>query len=183
VLHSFACPDIGHSIAHHFGEGAAVWGQTLTPSIAHLLQAHNELTIDYARVGPGIVFSADKGSVMLPYVLDTASFRLHAETSAFRHAAGHPSATVEAAIAFDVGAGCTLKIWGRVAMEASARDWKPASMTNESTHTVPVIFALAFWEISKGADARMAQIIRESAEKDRKIRELESRVALAMCSQ
>lgn len=34
MLHSVVCPSRGHAIVNHFGEGAAVWGQVITPSIA-----------------------------------------------------------------------------------------------------------------------------------------------------
>ncbi|WP_192886489.1 hypothetical protein [Agrobacterium sp. LAD9] len=46
-----------------------------------------------------------------------------------------------------------------------------------------LIIAAALWEISRTADARMEHMIRQVSEKDRKIRELELKVALSMCSQ
>lgn len=184
MLQTIACPNVGHSIVHHFGEGAAVWGQAITPSIAHLVQAHRELAIDYSRVRPGIVFEIDKGIATLPHVIDASTFRLHAEASAFRHAAGRPGAVVEAVITCDVGAECTLKLWGRVMTEDPAQGWELSRhVDREDAATIPVIFAVSFWEVSRATDARIEQMIRESAEKDRKIRELESKVALSMSSQ
>ncbi|MBY5865354.1 hypothetical protein [Rhizobium leguminosarum] len=180
MLQSITCPNIGHDIVHHFGEGAAVWGQTITPSIAHLVQAQRELAIDYSRIRPGIVFETVSSVAMLPHVIDGSTFRAHVESTAFRRTVVRREAAVEAFIRCDAGAECTLKLWGRVASQRSdhllATDDKDAA-------TVPVIFTVAFWEISRAPDTRMEQMIREASEKDRKIRELEGKAALSMCSQ
>jgi hypothetical protein len=181
MQHSIVCPNIGHSIVHHFGEGATVWGQAITPSIAHLVQAHRELSINYSRIRPGIVFESVSSVAKLPHILDTSAFRIHAEASFFRQSAGRPAAAIEAVIHCDVGGECTLKLWGRVTAEDSATQDQPAR--NDRGGTLPVIFTVTFWEISRDADPRMQNMINQSAEKDRKIKELEAKVALAMCSQ
>ncbi|MGO8550108.1 hypothetical protein ACC732_36535, partial [Rhizobium ruizarguesonis] len=69
------------------GEGAAVWGQAITPSIAHLVQVHRELSIDYAQIRPGIVFETVPSIAMLPHVIDTSTFRIHVDAAVFRHTA------------------------------------------------------------------------------------------------
>ena len=181
MQHSIVCPNIGHSIVHHFGERAAVWGQAITPSIAHVVQANQELSIDYSRIRPGIVFESVSSIAKLPHVLDTSTFRIHAEASFFRQAAGRPAAVMDAVIQCDLGGDCTLKLWGRVAVEDPASNDQLSR--NDRGATLPVIFTLAFWEISRAADTRMQNMLKESAEKDLKIRELEAEVALAMCSQ
>jgi hypothetical protein len=181
MQHSIVCPNIGHSIVHHFGDGAAVWGRAITPSIAHLVQAHRELSINYSRIRPGIVFESVSSVAKLPHVLDSSTFRIHAEASFFRQTAGRPAAVIEAVIHCDVGGECTLKLWGRVTADGPAPQDQPAR--NDRGCTLPVIFTVTFWEISRDADPRMQDMINQSAEKDRKIRELEAIVALAMCSQ
>jgi len=181
MLHSVVCPSMGHSIIHHFGEGAAVWGQMITPSIAHLIQSHRELPIDFSRVRPGIVFEVETGAAMLPHVIDASTLRLHVGTAAFRHAAGRADATVEAVARIDVGGDCTLKVWGRATAEEPSR--QKQSRTRDLTSTTPIIFNVTFWEISRANDARFDQLLCESAEKDREIQQLRAKVALAMCSQ
>lgn len=184
MLQTVVCPNIGHSIVHCFDEGAAVWGQTITPSIAHLVQSHREVAIDYSRVRPGIVFEINRGVVMLPHVTGSSSFRFHAEATAFRHAVGRPAGTVDAVIHCDAGADCALKLWGRVTAEDLAQQWRTSARTDRNiVATIPVVFAVTFWEISRALDTRIDQLMRESAERDRRIRELESKVALAMCAQ
>ncbi|PKA39926.1 hypothetical protein N2599_29290 (plasmid) [Rhizobium sullae] len=184
MLQSITCPNIGHAIVHHFGEGAAVWGQAITPSIAHLVQAHRELAIDYSRIRPGIVFETVSSVAMLPHVIDGSTFRIHVESTAFRRTVVRREAAVEAFVRCDTGAGCTLKLWGRVATESpSQQSDQLAAIDDRTAATVPVIFTVTFWEISRAPDARMEQMIKEVSEKDRKIRELELKVALSMCSQ
>lgn len=181
MLHSVVCPNMGHAIVHHFGEGAAVWGQVITPSIAHLLQSESELPIDFSRVRPGIVFEVETAGALLPHVIDASTLRVHVGTTAYRHAAGRADATVEAVVRIDVGSECTLKVWGRATAENPAPQ-EPAGL-RESAPTTPVIFKVTFWEISRANDARFDQLVRETAEKDREIRDLRAQVALAMCSQ
>ncbi|MGV1761715.1 hypothetical protein ACQZ6F_32130 [Rhizobium sp. A22-96] len=184
MLQTVVCPNIGHSIIHHFDEGAAVWGQAITPSIAHLVQVHHEVAIDYTRVRPGIVFEVNRGVAMLPHVTGPSTFRLHAEAAAFRHAVGRPSTAVDVVVHCEVSAGCALKLWGRVTAEDPAQKWgTPGRADRDTTATIPVIFAVTFWEISRAVDTRLDQLMREAAEKDRRIGELESKVALAMCAQ
>lgn len=184
MLQTVVCPNIGHSMVHHFGEGAAVWGQAITPSIAHLVQARHEVAIDYSRVRPGIVFEINRGVAILPHVTGFSTFRLHAEIAAFRHAAGRPTATVDVVVHCEAGAGCTLKLWGHVSAEDPAQQWEASGRTNRDiTATIPVILAVTFWELSRAVDTRIDQLMRESAEKDRRIGELELKVALAMSAQ
>jgi hypothetical protein len=181
MLHSVVCPSMGHAIIHHFGEGAAVWGQVITPSIAHLLQSERELRIDFSQVRPGIVFEVETAGALLPHVIDASTLRVHVGTTAYRHAAGRADATVEAVVRIDVGGDCTLKVWGR-AMAENPSPQEPASIHNPAS-TTPMIFKVTFWEISRANDARFDQLLRESAEKDREIQRLRAQVALAMCSQ
>ena len=181
MLHSVVCPSMGHAIVHHFGDGAAVWGQVITPSIAHLLQSERNFPIDFSRVRPGIVFEVETARALLPHVIDASTLRVHAGTTAYRRAAGRADATVEAVIRVDVGGDCTLKVWGRATAESPAPQ-ETASISNPAS-TTPMIFKVTFWEISRANDARFDQLLRESAEKDREIRELRAQVALAMCSQ
>lgn len=184
MLQTVVCPNIGHSIVHHFGEGAAVWGQAITPSIAHLVQAHSEVAIDYSRVRPGIIFEINRGIAKLPHVISSSTFRLHAEAAAFRHATGRQEAAVDVVVHCEVGANCTLKLWGRVTAEDPAQHWgAPGRAHHDTAATIPVIFVVTFWEICRALDTRVDQLVRESAEKDRRIGELESKLALAMCAQ
>ncbi|TCR79578.1 hypothetical protein [Rhizobium sp. BK376] len=181
MLHSIVCPSMGHSIIHPFAEGAAVWGQVITPSIAHLIQSQRELPIDFSRVRPGIVFEVETGVAMLPHVIDASTLRLHVETSAFRHGTARPDASVEAVVRIDVGGDCTLKVWGKARAEEPTQ--REQSRNRNLTSTTPVILAITFWEISRAPDARFDHLLRESAKNDREIRQLRSQVALAMCSQ
>ncbi len=181
MLHSIVCPSMGHSIIHHFAEGAAVWGQVITPSIAHLIQSQRELSIDFSRVRPGIVFEAETGVAMLPHVIDASTLRLHIGTTAFRNAAGRPDATIEVVVRIDVGGDCTLKIWGRATAENPLR--QEQSRAHDTAPTIPVIFNVTFWEISRASDSNFDHLRRESAEKDREIQRLRAQIALAMCSQ
>jgi hypothetical protein len=183
MLQSITCPNTGQAVVGHFGKSAAVWGRTITPSIAHLVQTQRELAIDYSRIHSGIVLENASSVAMLPHVIDESTFRIHAESMAF-----HPFvATREAAEAFvscDAGAECTLKLWGCVATESPLQQSNQlADIYDKTATTIPVIFTVTFWEISRSADIRMEQMIREGAEKDCKIRELELKVALSMCSQ
>ncbi|KAA1177173.1 hypothetical protein FP026_25055 [Rhizobium tropici] len=181
MLHSIVCPSIGHSIIHHFGEGAAVWGQVITPSIAHLIQSQRELPIDFSRVRPGIVFEVETAAAMLPHVIDASTLRLHVGATPFRHTAGRPYATIESVVRIDVGGDCTLKVWGRATAED--RLLQEQSRTRDAASTIPVIFTVTFWEISRASDSSFDQLRRESADKDREIQRLRSQVTLAMCSQ
>jgi len=181
MLHSVVCPSMGHAIVHHFGEGAAVWGQVITPSIAHLLQSERELPIDFSRVRPGIVFEVETAGAMLPHVIDASTLRVHVGTTAYRHAAGRADVPVEAVIRVDVGGDCMLKVWGR-ATAANPSPQEPAGIPN-SASTTPIVFKVTFWEISRLIDARVDQLLRDSADKDREIQQLRTQVALAMCSQ
>lgn len=184
MLQSITCPNIGHAIVHHFGEGAAVWGRAITPSIAHLVQFHRELAIDYSRIRPGIVFETVSSVAMLPHVIDGSTFRFHVESTAFRRAAGRCEAAMEASIRCDAGVDCTLKLWGYVAAESpSEQSERPATIDEKAFATVSVIFTVAFWEISRAPSTRMEQMIKEASEKDRRIRELELKAAFSMCSQ
>jgi len=181
MLHSIVCPSMGHSIIHHFGEGAAVWGQVITPSIAHLIQSQRELSVDFSRVRPGIVFEAETGIAMLPHVIDASALRLHVGAVAFRHAAGRSSAAIDAVVRIDVGGDCTLKVWGRATAEDQLRLEQFGA--RDAASTIPVIFNLTFWEISRASDSSFDELRRDSADKDREIQQLRSQVALAMCSQ
>lgn len=184
MLQTIVCPNVGHSIVHHFDEGAAAWGRALTPSIAHLLQCQLELSIDYTRVRPGIVFDTHKGGASLPHIIDTSTFRLEADIGAFRHAVGQPGASVDASITIDVGPDCLLKFWGSVALAVPIASWNRAMIGDGgAAQTIPVHFTLAFWEISHALDSRHERIMRKVAEKDQRIRELEDRLAMSMCSQ
>jgi len=181
MLYSLVCPSMGHAIVHHFGEGAAVWGQAITPSIAHLIQSQRELPIDFSRVRPGIVFEAETGAAMLPHVIDASTLRLHVGTGVFRHAAARADARVDAVVRIDVGGDCTLKVWGRATAEELPK--QEQSRNHDAASTTPIMFNVTFWEISRANDARFDQLLRESAEKDREIRQLRAQVSLAMCSQ
>lgn len=184
MLQTVVCPNIGHSIVHHFDEGAAVWGQAITPSIAHLVQAHHEVAIDYTRVRPGIVFEVNRGVAMLPHVTGPSTFRLHAEATAFRNATGRLATPVDVVVHCEVSAGCMLKLWGRVTAEDPAQQWGASGRAHHNiAATIPVMFTVTFWEISRAVDTRVDRLMRESAEKDRRIEELESKLALAMCAQ
>ncbi|WP_105402502.1 hypothetical protein [Neorhizobium sp. T7_12] len=184
MLQSITCPNIGHAIVHHFGEGAAIWGQAITPSIAHLVQTQRALAIDFSRIRHGIVFETVSSVAMLPHVIDGSTFRIHVESTAFRRTIVRREAAVEAFVRCDTGAGCTLNIWGRVATESpSQQSDQLAAIEDKTAATVPVIFTVTFWEISRAPNARMEQMIRQVSEKDRKIRELELKLALSMCSQ
>ncbi|MDL2409118.1 hypothetical protein PY650_26475 [Rhizobium calliandrae] len=181
MLHSIVCPSMGHSIIHHFAEGAAVWGQVITPSVAHLIQSQRELPIDFSRVRPGIVFEAETGVAMLPHVIDATALRLHVGADAFFHAAGRSGAAIEAVARIVVGGDCTLKVWGRATAEDPLR--QKQLRARDKASTIPVIFNVTFWEISRASDGSFDQLRRASAEKDREIHRLRSQVALAMCSQ
>ena len=181
MLYSIVCPSMGHSIIHHFGEGAAVWGQVITPSIAHLIQSRRELPIDFSRVRPGIVFEVETGVAMLPDVIDASALRLHVGAAAFCHAAGWSGAAVEALARVDIGGDCTLKVWGRATAENPLQ--QDQFRIRGVASTTPIIFTVTFWEISRASDSTFDQLRRESADKDREIKQLRSQVALAMCSQ
>ncbi len=181
MLHSVVCPSMGHAIVHHFGEGAAVWGQVITPSVAHLIQSQRELPIDLSQVRPGIVFEVERAGALLPHVIDASTLRVHVGTTAFRRAAGRANATVEAVARIDVGGGCTLKVWGKATANEPSR--QEQSRSYDPAYTTPIIFTVTFWEISRANGDRFDQLLRESAEKDRVIRELQTQVALARCSQ
>ncbi|MCX8279267.1 hypothetical protein OSJ77_03640 [Phyllobacterium sp. 0TCS1.6C] len=178
MLQSAISPNIGHAIVHHFGEGAAVWGRALTPSIAHAIQGSRTLTIDYSLVHPDTAFETVSSGAMLPHVINDSKFRVHVESSAFRRCAGRHGALTEALVRCDAGAECILKLWGTVVAESS-----PQQSDDEFADTVPVIFAVTFWEISLARDLRMEQMLMELSERDKKIRELELKVALSMCSE
>jgi hypothetical protein len=121
---------------------------------------------------------------MLPHVIDGSTFRIHVESTAFRRTVVRREAALEAFIRCDAGAECTLKLWGRVATESpSQQSDRLAAIDDKTATTMPVIFTVTFWEISRASDARMEQMIGQVSEKDRKIRELELKVALSMCSQ
>jgi hypothetical protein len=121
---------------------------------------------------------------MLPHVTGPSTFRLHAEAAAFRHAAGRPATAVEVAVHCEVSAGCALKLWGRVTAEDPAQHWGASGRPHHNiAATIPVIFVVTFWEISRAADTCVDQLMRETAEKDRRIEELESKIALVMCAQ
>lgn len=181
MMHSIVCPSMGHAIVHHFGEGAAAWGQVITPSIAHLVQSQREIPIYFSRVRPGIVFEVETGIAMLPHVMDASTLRLHIGTTAFRHATGRPDATVETFIRLNVDSDCTLKFWGRASAEGPTG--QEPSGKPEMASTVPVVFSVTFWEISRADDARFDQLQRESTAKDQEIQQLRAQVVLAMCSQ
>ncbi|QWW71295.1 hypothetical protein KQ933_21745 (plasmid) [Rhizobium sp. WYJ-E13] len=181
MLHSVVCPSMGHAIVHHFGDGAAVWGQMITPSIAHLIQSHRDFPIDFSRVRPGIVFEVETAGALLPHVIDASTLRVHVGATAFRHAAGRTDATVEAVARIDVGGDCTLKVWGKATAEEPSR--QEQSRSHDPASATPIIFTVTFWEIARATEARFDQLLRESAEKDREIRQLRAQVALAMCSQ
>ena len=134
MLHSVVCPSMGHAIVHNFGEGAAVWGQVITPSIAHLLQSERELPIDFSRVRPGIVFEVETAGALLPHVIDASTLRVHVGTTAYRHAAGRGDATVEAVVRIDVGGDCTLKVWGSTTAE-NPSPHVPASIQERASTT------------------------------------------------
>lgn len=182
MLHSIVAPNMGHPVVHHFGEGAAVWGQAVTPSVAHLVQTCRDIAIDYSRVGPGIVFEVVSGPATLPHVVDASTFRFHAEATAFRTAAGRPNSTIDVVLRCEVGDECSMKLWGRVSAENPALLWDRPFRRGQGI-TIPVLFTLSFWEISRTPDARMHRLIKDATEKDRRIRELEAQVALSMCAQ
>lgn len=181
MLHSIVYPSMGPFIMHHFGKGAAVWGQVITPSIAHLIQYHRELPIDFSRIRPGIVFEVETGTAMLPHVIDVSTLRLHVGAATFRQAVGRAGASVDAVVRIDVGGDCALKVWGK----ATAEKLSPPeqSRSHDPASTTPTVFNVTFWEISRANDARFDQLLRESVEKDREIERLRGQMALAMCSQ
>lgn len=182
MLNSVVTPNRGHPVVHHFAAGAAVWGQKITPSIAHLVQSQRRIAIDYERVAPGIVFQVVSGQVMIPHVVDQSTFRFHADAATLRHAMSSPEATPDAVLRCEVGDACALRLWGRVAMQEQAPQWEHQSHDG-SAMTVPIIFTVTFWEISRSSEAQIRNLTREAAEKDSVIRELSGKVALAMCSQ
>jgi hypothetical protein len=182
MLQSIVAPNKGHPIVHHFREGASVWGQSVTASVAHLVQSCREVTIDYSRVGPGIVFEVISGSAKLPHIIGASNFRFHAEASAFRHAASRSNPTVDAVLHVNASDECVLKLWGRVSVEDSASAWDN-SVLHGQNRTIPVLFAVTFWEISRAPDDRSHLRARNATEIDRRIHELEAAVALSMCSQ
>ncbi|MCY1666685.1 hypothetical protein [Rhizobium sp. SL86] len=181
MLHSIACPGMGPEIVHHFAEGAAVWGQVITPSIAHLIQSHRALPIDFSRVRPGIVFEIETSTATLPHVIDASTMRMQMAASAFRHAAGRADATVDAVARIDLGGDCTLKVWGRVTAETQC---SPEQTCNRDLpSTTSIIFKVTFWEIARASDLRRDQLLREAAEKDLEIQKLRTQAVLARCSQ
>jgi hypothetical protein len=182
MLNSVVTPNRGHPVVYYFASGAAVWGQAITPSIAHLVQTQRWIAIDYARIAPGIVFQIVSGQVMTPHVIDQSTFRLHADAATLRQAMSSPEATPDAVLRCEVGDACALKLWGRVSKDEQAPPWDPQSHDGAAM-TVPIIFTVTFWEIAPSSEAQIRNLTREVAEKDRLIRELTGKVALAMCSQ
>ncbi|RKD35940.1 hypothetical protein BJ928_12719 [Rhizobium sp. WW_1] len=184
MLHAIVCPNVGHAIVHHFGAGAAVWGQSITPSVAHLLRERHELEIDYSRIRPGIVFEAVRGLVTSPSVSNASTIRLRAEAPAFRHAVGRPHTPIESMLHCDLGIDSALRLWGSVkADDQPQAAQQPGGANCDSATTLPIVFTVTFWEIRRSGDARIDRLMSEAAEKDRRIRELEAKVALAMCAQ
>lgn len=182
MLQTIIAPNAGHPVVHHLAEGASVWGQAITASIAHLIQLSHEIDIDYSRIGAGVVFQRVSGIAMLPHVLGEKAVRLQVETTAFRKATGSPRTGIDAVAHIRIGDGCTLKLWGHIALEdPSLRLDHP--LRYDRGMTTPAIFTLSFWEVSRTSDTRMSMPVHEMADKNRKIRELEAMVALAMCSQ
>jgi len=182
MLHSVVCPSAGHAIVHHFGEGAAVWGQLITPSIAHLLQSERELEIDFSLVRPGIVFEVERAGAFLSHIIDASTLRVDVGPSAYRHAAaGRASGTIEAVVHIEVGGDCILKVWGK----ATADNPTPQKLASirEPASATSVTFNITFWEISRRKDARSDQLQRELVQKDGEIQELRAQVSLAMSSQ
>lgn len=185
MLQTIIAPNAGHQMVYHFADGAAVWGQAIMPSIAHFLQTNRDIAIDYSRIGAGIVFEALPGTAMFPHVIDAKRLRLHAEAEAFRHAIGRPDASVEATLRCRLGNECVLKLWGRVCAEEPLAHDKTSAFAEQGTDstTVPVVFTVTFWEISRAAEATMRTMATDIAEKNNRIRELELKVAASMCSQ
>lgn len=182
MLQTIIAPNAGHPVVHHLAEGASVWGQAITASIAHLIQLSHEIDIDYSRIGAGIVFQRVPGMAMLPHVLSEKAVRLQVETAAFRKVTGNLRTGTDAIAYVGIGDGCTLKLWGHIAVEGSSLPLDLAGRGDRGM-TTPAVFALSFWEVSRTSDVRSSTLLHDVAEKDRKIRELEAVVALATCSQ
>lgn len=178
MLHAIATPNVGRYIVHHLQEGAAVWGQRITPSVAHIIQIHKELGIGYSRVAPGIVFESVTGTVLMPHVIDQSRLRLHADAAVFRRARGGCAGNIDAVLHCDVGVDCRLKLWGTVTAEETAV--VVSAQTGDCGITVPVAFTVTFWEIAHSLQSQMQGV---DTEKDQRIKVLESRVAMSMCSQ
>lgn len=178
MLHAIVTPNVGRPVVHHFQEGAAVWGQEITPSIAHIVQLEKELPIGYSRVAPGIVFEIVTGAVFMPHVIDSKHFRFHADMAAFHQAGGALGSELSAVLSCDVGADCMLKLWGNIASERS--NTVSRVEPNDRGMTLPVSFRVTFWEIARFPAPRMRYT---DALKGDRIQSLEAKVALSMCSQ
>lgn len=178
MLHAIATPNVGRPIVHHLQDGAAVWGQRITPSVAHIIQIQKELAIGYSRVAPGIVFECVAGTVLMPHVIDPSRLRLHADAAVFRRACGGCASSIDAVLHCDVGVNCRLKLWGAViAAEIAA---SVSLQSGDCSITLPVVFTVTFWEIAHSSQSQMSGV---DTEKDERINLLESKVALSMCSQ
>lgn len=171
MLQTVVRPNISQALHHSFGNGATVWGHAITPSIAHMLQGHRELGIRYSEIRPGPVFEICDGVALLPHVIDASTLRLHAEASAFRRVTNQSESAVEAVVRCAIGDACNLKLWGCISAENTSRTSEAAS--RDMTITLPVIFDVAFWEISP----------MKAPGKERESQELRARVALSTCSQ
>ncbi|MFK0166583.1 hypothetical protein [Rhizobium sp. NPDC090279] len=182
MLHTIIAPNAGHPVVHHIGEGASVWGHAITASIAHLIQLNHEIELDYSLIGAGVVFQRTSGAAMLPHVLGENAVRLQVEKATFRRAAGNPQIGTGAIACVSIGDSCILKLWGHIAVDDSSMRWDHP-MGSDRGITVPAIFTVSFWEVSRTAETRLSTLLRETAEKDRRIRDLEAIVALTVCSQ
>lgn len=174
MLQTIIAPNVGHPLVYHFCEGAAVWGSCFTPSIAHFVQSAQTIEVEYSRTGAGVLFQHVVGQGSFAHVIDEQSLRLQIEGKPFRNAAGGSQGGTEARLVHHIGSDCWLKLWGHVSAGGLSADVS-------DTDIISIFFRLAFWEI--GRPVHDDVVPQQIAERDKRIRELEAKVALSMSSQ
>ena len=184
MMHALIAPNLGHPVVHHFGDGASVWGSAITPTVSHVVQNKGAVALEYTGIRPGIVFDAVSLPLSSLHVEDTSTIRLEADMAALRRAGLTEKLPLAALICIETENGCLLKMWGDLIAESSLASDRKSVASKDSTALALVPFKVTFWEISGFTrDASTVELRRLVAEKDRRIRELEAKVALANCSQ
>lgn len=182
MLQTITAPNIGHPIVYHFSEGASAWGQAIGPSVAHLLQRDRRLLISYSRVGAGVTIQQVSGHARLGNIIDDRSVRLEVDAREFHQVHGSAQTRSDARISCDVEGDCKLNLWGHLIADRPSQTSGSHLLPDESAET-PAIFQVDFWEINRPGSDTISNLLADIAAKDRKIRELEAKVAFSMCSQ
>jgi hypothetical protein len=179
MFDAITCLATDNTVADRLVKGAAPWGQTIPSGLAHLTQSQRDVSIDYTVERPGEAIRSVISLGELSPVADSSMFRLLTSASDLHHAVGSSRTTIKATAQCDIDGMHVLKLWGFISAAAPAIDGEAC----DATGTAPLIFRSVFWEISPGREARLFELARQSAEKDREIQHLRQRAALAMSAQ